>query len=99
MGKSVLQQLFDGEIFPSENINSNDPQYIEAKKLLAEEKELFLNKLSGDAVGHFKRIADIYYTTENIYSYECFAHGFRLAVKLIVESINGSHNLTEKSGE
>ena len=98
MGKSILQQLWDGEIFPSENINSNDPKYNEAKRILAEEKESFLNKLSGDTLEHFQRIAEIYYQTETIYSYECFAHGFRLAVALMVDSI-GSNNDSSKGNQ
>ena len=93
MAKSILQQLFDGEIFPSENINSNNPEYNEATKILAVEKEFFLNKLSGDNLEHFHRLADIYCQIESIYSYECFAHGFRLAVALIVDSIGGNDSI------
>jgi hypothetical protein len=89
-------------LFPSEQINSNNSEYNEAKRILAEEKESFLNKLSGDTLEHFHRIADIYCQTETIYSYECFAHGFRLAVALIIDSIsgkrwNGNANLVFKN--
>ena len=88
MAKSILQQLFDGEIFPSENINPSDPTYVESKKALDEETNYFLNKLSGDDFDRFQKINDLYCKTTSIYSYECFAHGFRLAVALMAESMN-----------
>ena len=90
MAKSTLQQLFDGEIFPSENIRPNNPVYNEAKKTLDEETQAFMNSLSGDNLEHFQRIKDLYFKTESIYSYECFTHGFRLAVSLMVESMSGT---------
>jgi len=98
MAKSILQQLWDGEIFPSENINSSNPEYNEATKILAEEKESFLRKLSGDTLEHYHKIADIYCQTESIYSYECFAHGFRLAVALMVDSIGGNDSTGNQAG-
>ena len=91
MGKSILQQLFDGEIFPSENINPSDPIYVETKKILDEETDYFMNVLSGDDLDRFQKINDLYCKTTSIYSYECFAHGFRLAVALMVESMNGKN--------
>ena len=91
MGKSILQQLWDGEIFPSENINPNDPTYIETKKILDEETDYFMKILSGDDLARFQKINDLYCKTTSIYSYECFAHGFRLAVALMVESMNGKN--------
>ena len=88
MEKSILKQLFDGEIFPSENINPNDPTYVETKKILDEETDCFQKTLSGDDLDRFQKINDLYCKTTSIYSYECFAHGFRLAVALMVESMN-----------
>ena len=87
MIKSVLQKLYDGEIFPSENINPNEPQYNEAKKALDEEINYFTSTLPDDDLERFQKINDLYHKTAAIYDYECFAHGFRLAVALMLESI------------
>lgn len=87
MAKSTLQQLFDGEIYPSENVSPDTPEYNEAKKALAEEKEYFLNTLSGEDRERFIKIDDLYYDISGMYGYECFAHGFRLAIALMVESL------------
>jgi hypothetical protein len=93
MAKSILQQLFDGEIYPSENINPSNPKYNEAKKLLAEEIDDFFKTLSGADRERFQKINDLYYEMASIYNYECFAHGFRLAVKLMVESMNDTNRM------
>ena len=89
MGKSILQQLFDGELFPSENIRPDSSAYNEMDKALSEEIDCFLNILSGDNLDRFQKINDLYCKTTSIYNYECFAHGFRLAVALMVEAMNG----------
>lgn len=92
MAKSILQQLFDDEIFPSENIKSIDPKYYEAQKSLDEATDYFLKTLSGENLDRFQKIIDLYCKTTSIYNYECFAHGFRLAISFMVESMNGEDN-------
>ena len=95
MAKTILQQLFDGEIYPSQTINPNNPRYNEAKKALAEEIDCFLKPLSKDEGEHFQKITDLYYEMAGIYNYECFAHGCRLGVKLVIESMNDANAKTE----
>ena len=92
MAKPILQQLFDGEVFPSENINPDNPVYNETRKALDEETDCLLNALSGDDADRFHRITDLYCKMASIYNYECFAHGFRLATALMVESMDSKNN-------
>ena len=99
MAKPILQQLFDGEIYPSENINPSDPKYNEAKMALAKETDYLLKTLSGDNLNRFQKISDLYYETASIYNYECFAHGFRLAITLMFESLNVKDNIKVKPNE
>ena len=98
MAKSILQQLFDGEIFPSENIKPNDPQYNEAKKALAEATDYLLSVLSSENLDRFQKINELYYETASIYNYECFAHGFRLAVTLMVDAMSGAAHNAKSNG-
>lgn len=95
MKKSILRQLYDGEIYPSENINEQTlPEYRETKKALADAKERFLKMLSDDSRKIFGEIEELYDELATAYSYAGFAHGFKLAVSLIIESQNDadSHN-------
>jgi len=89
MEKPILQQLFDGELFPSENIRPDSSVYNEMDKALSEEIEYLMNTLFGDDLDRFQKINDLHCKTASIYNYECFAHGFRLAVALMVETMNG----------
>jgi hypothetical protein len=88
MAKSILQKLYDGEIYPSENISVDTPEYHKIRKALANEKERFLKSLSDNNRENFKKIEDLYDELADTYSYAGFAHGFRLAVALIFESQN-----------
>jgi hypothetical protein len=89
MEKSILQKLYDGEIYPSENIRERDnPEYRRIKAALAVEKERFLKTLSAESHEHFKKITELYDELAIPYSYEGFAHGFKLAISLIFNAQN-----------
>lgn len=96
MEKSILQQLFDGEIFPSENIRPNSSAYQEMDKALSEEIEYLMNTLSGDNLKWFQKTRDLQFETTNIYLYESFAYGFRFAASLMAESLHNTNNLAKK---
>jgi len=99
MEKSLLQKLYDGELFPSENINPADPKYNELKRALASETDHFTAILYGDERECFEKINSLYYEAASIYNYECFANGFWLAVNLMVESLNVKNNSAGSKGE
>lgn len=40
--KSILHQLYDGEVYPSENIRCKDPEYTQIRNSISEEREHFL---------------------------------------------------------
>lgn len=99
MSKKILQQLFDGEIYPAENIVNHDPEYHKVRRLLTEEKERFLKVLSDNDRECFKKIDDLYFEVSGMYSYACFAHGFRLGVALVTEALNGTDGLARNDNE
>lgn len=98
MKKSILQQLFDGEICPSENIYPDTPEYNEAKKSLSEEKELLLDTLSGETLERFKKIDDLHYDISGMYGYECFAHGFTIGTLIMLEVMKGKERIYNNEG-
>ena len=85
MAKSILQKLYDGEVFPSENIRVDTPKYHKTKAALTAEKERFIKTLSDDSRESFKKIEELYDELADPYTYAGFAHGFKLAVSLIFE--------------
>ena len=95
MAKSILQKLYDGEVFPSENIRVDTLEYRKIKTALAAEKERLLKTLSDDNREIFDKIEELYSELFDTYSYAGFAHGFKLAVLLILESKNDTDKQTE----
>jgi hypothetical protein len=98
MDKSIIRQLFFGEVYPSENVGSDCPELQKIHLVIAEEKGKFLQNLSEADREHFNRLEDLQNESAGIYSYECFAHGFKLANMLLVESL-GSKVLLGRNSE
>ena len=94
MNKSILQQLYDGEIYPAENIIGNaNPELQKINDRLAGEKAAFIKSLSEADRANFQKVNDLNDESAALYGYECFAHGFKLAVSLLTESLNGADGI------
>jgi len=87
MSKSILEQLFFGEICPSENIGKDSPEYKKAQSLFADEKAKFSQELSDNHRENFQKLEELQNKAAGIYSYECFAHGFRLGLTFLHETL------------
>ena len=90
MSKSILKQLYDGEIYPSENVGNDCPELQKIHSVLGDEKEKFLKTLSESDCETFNRLEDLENESAAIYAYECFTHGFKLAIQLMIESLGGA---------
>ena len=90
MNKSILQQLYDGEIYPAENIGNDNPELLKLGEKLAEEKTALIENLSEADRAKFQKIEDLNDDSAALYGYECFAHGFKLAVLLLTEAMSGA---------
>ena len=93
MNKSILQQLYDGEIYPAENIGNANPELQKIHDRLAGEKAAFIKSLSEADRANFQKVNDLNDESAALYGYECFAHGFKLAVSLLTESLNGADGI------
>ena len=91
MNKTTLQQLFFGEIFPSENIGNDNPELQKMQSILADEKSKFADSLPDSHNEDFQNLSELQNKAEGIYSYECFAYGFKLATSLLLESLGGTN--------
>ena len=91
MNKNILKQLYDGEIYPAENIIGNaNPELQKINERLAEEKAAFIKSLSEADRAKFQSVDDLNDESAALYGYECFAYGFKLAVSLMTESMSGA---------
>lgn len=88
MSKALLQQLYDGEIYPAEQINPRNPEYRELCRKLGAERDYFREKFSGNERERFDGMDDMYHTMMAVYGYEDFACGFRLGAGLMAEVLS-----------
>jgi hypothetical protein len=94
MSKSLLQQLYDGEIYPAEQIVPKSPEYKELLRKLSAEKEYLREKLSESDRERFDEIGSMYLEIASLCSYEDFAYGFRLGVGLMIEVLVHENGLS-----
>ena len=95
--KNLLQQLFDGKVFPSANIGVGNPELHTATRLAEDAKVKFAKKLPDIDREEFNQIYDLHDKASGIYSYESFAHGFKLGVTLLHEALSDADGLTKHS--
>lgn len=94
MSKTLLQKLYDGEVYPAEQIVSRNPEYRETSRKISDEKEYFQGILTGDDRQRFDKLMDFRYEVESMDSYENFVYGFRLGVELMLETLPGAAEYT-----
>ena len=97
MSKSILQLLFDGKIYPSENIGVSNPDVHEANSRLNDAKTDFSKGMSDSERDDFNKLDDLYYKSAGVYNYESFAHGFKLGVALMLEVMSDTDSLFRNS--
>ena len=87
MNKTLLQQLFEGEIYPSEDINpgKKNPEYHKINHSIYHEIEYFSEILSENDKDRFDKLNELYGESSGMYGYECFTYGFKLGASLLIE--------------
>lgn len=93
MNKNILQQLYDGEIYPAENIGDGNPELQNLNDRVAQEKVKFIKSLSENDRANFQKMDDLNGESAAFYGYECFVYGFKLAASLLLESLSGANGL------
>lgn len=86
MSKTLLQQLYDGEIYPGEAIWCKNHEYRELAQKIDNETEYFRKILSPEDWNRFENLYDMVTDKMSPYSYENFLYGFRLGVGMMVET-------------
>lgn len=86
MNKSLLQQLYDGDIYPAENILPKDPRYKELCREIGVKADDFKEKLSLEDKAVFEQIKEIEEQISVLFSFENFSYGFRLGVMFMTDT-------------
>lgn len=86
MSKSLLQQLYDGEIYPAEEIVPEDPKYREMCHDIRCATDEFEGKLTQTEQETFEQITTMEQQLTILYAFENFSYGFRLGVRLMADA-------------
>lgn len=87
MSKSLLQRLYDGEIYPAENLYLKGAKHKELNRKISDETEYFKNVLSPEDWKRFETLGDMQHERTDDYYYANFLYGFRLGAGLIAEAL------------
>ncbi len=83
--KSLLQQIFEGEFYPSETVVSGDPDYVTKGHQAGEEIEYIASRLNNEDKVRFDKLIDLMGETEHMNGYANFAYGLRTGILLMFE--------------
>jgi len=91
--KTVLEELYDGNIYPDELIISKDPEYQPLNKKISEAMEMWKKKLSEDDYEQLEALMDLHSKSSSMDATASFVYGFKLGAAIIIEVLTGKEEL------
>jgi len=90
MSKPILAQLFDGEIYPAEQIRLTTPEAKTTSNKLDEERKHFFEILPEAEKERFESLCDLFTDMQYHYSHADFSCGFKLGTRLAYAALEGN---------
>lgn len=91
--KTILEELYEGNIYPDELIVSKDPEYRPLNKKISDTMEMWKKKLSEDDYNQLEALLDLRSELSSIEASESFMYGFRLSALIMIEVFTGKEEL------
>lgn len=85
---SILRNLYEGNIFPAEDIVPEDPEYRIITDKIDKERQYFERKLSDDDKERFEKWNGLVYECEKMTAYANFACGFKMGAAIVYETVD-----------
>lgn len=82
---SILEDLYNGKIYPMENIVPENPEYRAVSQEIADMRKYFAEKMSIEDREKFQQWNRLIHESCGMEAYENFSYGFRLATLLFME--------------
>lgn len=83
---NIIESLYDGDICPAENARPQTPEYQALNDHFSELWQIFFQSIPPESKGLFFELEDKMYDLEYHHLRSAFADGFRMGVKIILES-------------
>lgn len=83
--KTILEQLYKGELFPNEQIVPSDPDYRALTHEIGAERESLKKLLGSEDAERLEKLGLAYYAESNMSDYANFSYGIKLGARLMYE--------------
>jgi len=91
--KSILEELFDGSIYPDELIISRNPEYRPLNRKISDTMDMWRNKLSEHDFQELEELLDLRSQVDSLHAEASFMYGFKLATWIMIEVMTGKGEL------
>ncbi len=91
--KTILEELFDGNIYPDELIISRDSEYWPLNQKISGFMDMWKNKLSEDDFTTLESLLDLRSQVDSLHAEASFMYGFKLGAMIIIEVMTGKGEL------
>lgn len=96
--KTILEELYDGNIYPNELIVSRNPEYRPLSKKISEVMETWKKKLSEDDFQQLEALLNLRCKSSSMDAAASFMYGFKLGAVIMIEVLTGKEELI-RSGD
>lgn len=83
--RSILEELFYGNICPNTDCRSSDKEIKELKEYISDHHDTILKNLNDNQKEVFEKFDDCYSELTDIHEREIFVYAFRLGMRIAVE--------------
>lgn len=91
--KTILEELYDGNIYPDELIIPKDPGYNLLNQKISDMLEMWKKKLSDDDYKLFEMFMDLRCESSSMEASASFIYGFKLGTLIMIEVLSGRDEL------
>jgi predicted metallo-beta-lactamase superfamily hydrolase len=91
--KTILEELYDGNIYPAELIVSKDPEYRPLNQEISNTMKIWRSKLSEGDYEQLEALMDLRCKSTSMEASATFMYGFRLGAVIMIEVLTGKEKL------
>lgn len=95
--KSIIEELYDGNIYPDELIVSDDPEYRILSNKLSNMIKAWEKELSEDDNNKLEALLELQNQISGKDAAASFIYGFKLGALIVLEILSGKEKLTRCS--
>ena len=96
--KTILEELYDGNVYPDELIVPKDPGYPPLREKMSTALEMWKQKLSEEDYGQFESLLDLRSEMSSMEASATFVYGFKLGALIMLEVLGGKEDIVRGNG-